>query len=169
MVADEKQEDRIQTDGASARRATRRTVRLTIIVVFLLTGFTAGGFNMLIMGDAPAAPFAVGGLVFQLSVLGLLGAALRIRSSLSGDTISRRAITSARSMLMGIRAFLLFALIGLTIHSLVRLTIFSDRWTVLTAAIVGALLWLLRRGLRVVRDAWDAALASPGTGSNSPT
>lgn len=132
-------------DPESMRRGARRSVFVGVILLILLTGFTVGGASILAAGELPGLPFTVGGAVAQLSVVSLNVAALRVRSSLDGRTVSRVAVHTARRVLAISYAVLLLTTGGLVSYALLRVA-FGDLATLLTTAIISVPLWLLLRG-----------------------
>lgn len=141
-------------DPAGMRRGAWRSARAGIILLILLTGFTAGGISMLQIGELPGLPFAVGGATAQLAVIAINVATLRIRSTLCGDTVSQRALLGARAIFAFTRAVLLAVMAGLAVYTLVRL-VGGDPWTLLTTAVIGVTLGLLFRGTGRLRDGVD--------------
>ncbi|RKR87385.1 hypothetical protein BDK92_1660 [Micromonospora pisi] len=135
------------SDPASSRRGAVRTVLAGIVVVVLLTGFTAGGAAMLAAGELPGLPFAVGGAVAQLAAIAIVVTVLRTRSGTGDGSISRSRVASAVAAFVLIRAVLFVTFIGLVLFSLVRVVL-GDNWSLLTAGIIGLMLFLLARGAR---------------------
>jgi hypothetical protein len=153
--------DRIRVpDPAAMRRGARRTVLATAIVLLLLTGFTAGGITMLTLGELPAVPFAVGGATAQLAAIALAVTALRVRSTLHGDTVSRPALLAAHRTFTVIRAAVLTVAAALVAYAAARL-ILGDPWTMLTTAIIGLPLGLLARGATRLRHGATTTLNQP--------
>ncbi|MEV0156722.1 hypothetical protein AB0H57_23750 [Micromonospora sp. NPDC050686] len=148
-------DDRIPLpDPAAARRGARRTVVAGIVLVILLTGFTAGGTAMLAAGELPGLPFAVGGALAQVAVIVIVLATLWARAG--GDRgISRSRVAATLRILAGLRGLLLVALIALAVHALVRL-VQGDPWTLLTGAVIALFLWLLYRGAGRIRHGWTS-------------
>ncbi|MEV4713292.1 hypothetical protein [Micromonospora sp. NPDC049374] len=138
-------------DPAAARRGARRTVLAGIVLVVLLTGFTAGGVAMLTAGEIPGLPFAVGGALAQLSVIVVVVTVLRTRAGGDGVSISRLRIASASRILDVLRRVLLVALVVLAAYAVVRFFL-GDPWTLLTGAFVALFLWLLYRGAGRIRQ-----------------
>jgi hypothetical protein len=88
---------RIQiADPTLMRRAASRMVLGLVIVLVLTTFFTAGGISLLIAGELPGLPFAVGGAIVQLALIALVVASLNIRRTVAGDTISSTTLVAAR-------------------------------------------------------------------------
>jgi hypothetical protein len=134
-------------DPALMRRATYRIIVPFIIVMVLLTFFTVGGISLVINGELPGLPFAIGGAIAQLAVLVLVGTVLRVRLTLNGDTISTSAVTAAGRTVRLVRRALRAAVAALLLYALVRAAI-GDRWTLLTAAIISVALWTIAVGTR---------------------
>ncbi len=142
------------------RRGAWRTVLAGIVVLVLLTGFTAGGISMLLIGELPGLPFAVGGAAAQLAAIVISVTALRVRATLVQDTVSRHALQAAHRAYSMLRLTLLMVIVVLALYAIVRL-VTGDPWTVLTAAIIGVVLWLLLRGSKRLRDGASAMLHHP--------
>jgi hypothetical protein len=176
MPREARRNDRIHIPNVDfMRQGAWRAVFAGTIVFLLVGGFTVGGISMVAAGEMPGLPFAVGGLVLQLSVIVMLSAVFRVRSSLDGDTVSRRAMTGAGNMHTGLGILLLCTLIGLALYSMVRFLLIEDPWTALTTLIIGVPLaltqvatGLLRRGLKTRLAGGDPLiyrpLAAPGYG-----
>ncbi|MBY8874266.1 hypothetical protein K7640_20765 [Micromonospora sp. PLK6-60] len=140
-------------DPAAARRGARRTVLAGLVLVVLLTGFTAGGAAMLAAGELPGLPFAVGGALAQLAVVVIVLATLWARAGGDGRSISRSRVAATLRILAGLRGVLLVALLALAAYALVRL-VQGDPWTLLTGAVIALFLWLLFRGAGRIRRHW---------------
>ncbi|MBF9134376.1 hypothetical protein I0C86_36425 [Plantactinospora sp. S1510] len=144
--------DRVRVpDARRMRQGAWRVARAAVIVIVLLMFFSAGGIAMLVAGEAPALPFAVGGVVAQLSVVALVVGVLRVRVTLVGDTVARTALVAARRLFATVRVVLLVTVALLVGYAVVRL-VTGDPWTLLTTGIVGSVLWLLALGLGRLRD-----------------
>ncbi|WP_222622274.1 hypothetical protein [Micromonospora endolithica] len=151
-------DDRIPlADPAKARRGARRTVFAGIVLVVLLTGFTAGGTAMLAAGEIPGLPFAVGGALAQAAVIAIVAAVLRARTGDGGRSLSRSGAAASLRILGGLRRLLLVALVALAVYALVRLVL-GDPWTLLTAAFISLFLWLLYRGAGRIRRDWTSSV-----------
>ncbi|MEH0981885.1 hypothetical protein [Micromonospora sp. CPCC 205556] len=152
-------DDRIPLpDPAAARRSARRTIWAGIVVVGLLTGFTAGGIAMLAAGETPALPFAIGGPVAQLATIALVATVLWARSGTGQAAVSRSRLVSACKALAGIRLILLVVLAGLAGLALVR-ALGGDYWTLFTASFIGLILVLLHRGTGRIRRGIEATVS----------
>ncbi|MGC5305960.1 hypothetical protein [Micromonospora zamorensis] len=121
-------------------------IRAGIVLVILLTGFTAGGIGMLRAGEIPGLPFAVGGAVAQVSVIVIVVTVLRARAGGDGRSLLRSRLVSASHLLGGLRRALLVALVALALYALVRVVL-GDRWTLLTSAFIALFFWLIYRGV----------------------
>jgi hypothetical protein len=148
-------------DVTLMRRATYRMIIPFIVVMFLLTFFTAGGTSMLINGELPGLPFAIGGAIAQLAVLTLVIAVLRVRLTLSGDTISATALAAASRITRLTRRALLATIAGLLLYALIR-AVLGDPWTLLTAAIISIALWTTAIGARRLAGGYQERLLASG-------
>ncbi len=138
-------------DTAAMRRSPWRLIRATVIVLVLLTFFTAGGISIVRAGELPGLPFAIGGAIAQLTVIVFFVATLRVRATLDGDTVSRRAVTAARRTVAALRVTLWITIVGLTAYGLVR-ALQGDGWTLLPTLIIDVMLWLLAKGMTRLRN-----------------
>jgi hypothetical protein len=130
-----------------------------IIVMFLLTFFTAGGVSMLTAGELPGLPFAVGGAIAQFAILTLIVAVLQVRLTLAGDTISATALAAASRTARLIRRIVLVAIVGLFIYGLVRVVL-GDPWTLLAAALVSVVLGTVAVGAQRLGTRYQARLSA---------
>lgn len=147
-------------DPALMRRAGTRMVIALVIVLVLATFFTAGGVSLTAAGELPGLPLAIGGAVVQLALVIIVVAVIRIRRTLTGQTIARSALTSARRTAIFVRRLALAAIAGLLAYALVRV-ILGDRWTLLTAVFISIPLWVVATGARRLRIAYDHSLSQP--------
>ncbi|WP_410815060.1 hypothetical protein [Micromonospora sp. 067-2] len=131
-------------DPAAARRSARRSIWIGTLVFLGLTGFTASGTAMVIAGELPGLPFAIGGATAQIAVAVIVGTLIYTRSGESAGLLRRR-LASAGRIYRRLWWALLAVLVALAAYALVRL-IMGDPWTLLTAGIIGVLLALLLRG-----------------------
>ncbi|MFC6016477.1 hypothetical protein ACFP2T_09725 [Plantactinospora solaniradicis] len=153
--------DRVRVaDVGRMRQGAWRMVGAAVVVLALLTFFSAGGTALLVAGEAPGLPFAVGGLVTQLSVIALVVGVLRVRATLVGDSVARTAVAATRRLLAVIRIVLLVTVALLVGYAVVRL-VAGDPWALLTTGIVGLVLWMLAGGVKRIRDGMDDAAADP--------
>jgi hypothetical protein len=153
--------DRVRVpDVRRMRRGAWRMVLAALILLALLMFFTAGGTALLVAGEAPGLPFAVGGLVMQLSVVALVVGVLRVRATLVGDTVARTVMVANRRLFAAIRVVLLVTIALLVGYALVRLAL-GDPWALLTTGIVGVVLWMLARGMARLRHGIDDAPMVP--------
>jgi hypothetical protein len=146
-------------DVAAVRRSPGRLIRSAIVVLILLTFFTAGGISLVRAGELPGLPFAIGGAIAQLAVIVFLVTTLRVRATLTGDTVSRQAMSSARRTFAVMRVGLFIVVAGLLVYAIVR-AVQGDGWTLVPTLIVSAVLWLLARGMARLRTGLENALAS---------
>jgi hypothetical protein len=140
------------------RRAATRTVLGLVVVLVLTTFFTAGGVSLLAAGQLPGLPLAVGGAVLQLTLIVVVIAVLRVRSTLDGHTVARSALVAARRTAVAVRRTALLTLAALLLYGLVRL-VFGDRATLVTSALIGIALWTLSVGANRLRKAQDQSVS----------
>lgn len=144
-------------DPAGMRRGARRAIRAGIIVLVLLCGFTVGGIAMLRAGELPGLPFAAGGATAQLAVLLIVFASVRVRATLTGDTIASRSLVSSRRIIQATGWLLLVVTAGLGVYAVIRAAL-GDPWTLLTAAIIAFILIALYIGTRRLKSGTDTLI-----------
>jgi membrane protein implicated in regulation of membrane protease activity len=147
-------------DPGLMRHAFRRMVVALVLLLILTAFFTAGGIAVVVSGELPGLPLAVGGAVLMLSAVVLVVAVFRVRRTLDGRTISRSALLAARRTAALIRRTAVLTVLVLLLFGLVRLA-FDDRWSLATAALMSVGLWLLARGSKNLGKAQDQTLAQP--------
>jgi hypothetical protein len=127
-------------DPALMRRSTSRILVALIAFLLLSSFFTVGGISLVAAGELPGLPLAVGGAVVQLAVLAIVLAGLRVRSTLTGGTVSRVAVSAALRTLTIVRIGTVTTIFAAMLYAIAR-AIVGDRWTLLTAAIMAIILW----------------------------
>jgi len=132
-------------------------VTAMVLVLILTAPLTVGGISLAAQGELPGLPLAVGGAVLQICCLVLVVATLRIRRTLDGRTIARSALLTARRAATWVRRTALATLLALLLFGLARLA-FDDRWSLLTAFIMGVGLLVLATGSKNLGKAQDRTL-----------
>jgi hypothetical protein len=145
-------------DPVLMRRAGNRMVIAMVMILILTLPFTVGGISLLIAGELPGLPLAVGGFVLEICSIVLVAASLRVRRTLDGQTIARPALLAARRVAGGVRRTAVVTILALILFGLIR-SAFGDGWSLLTAAILSIGLFLLARGTKTMGKAQDRALA----------
>jgi hypothetical protein len=128
-----------------------------VIMLILTTFFTAGGVSLLVAGELPGLPFAVGGAVLQIAAIALVVATWHVRRTLDGRTVARSSLLTARRAAGWVRRITLATLIALLGYGVIRLTL-GDPWSLVTACVISIGLFLLARGGKNMGLAQDQAL-----------
>jgi len=134
-------------------------VRTLVIALVLTSFFTFGGISLVTAGEVAGLPFAVGGAVLQIAAVALVGAARGVSRSLESQTVARPAMVAARRRVAVIRRVALGTVIVLFLYGVTRLVL-GDPWSLVTAALIGFVLFLFANGIRATLKAHDQALAS---------
>ncbi|MEU8606419.1 hypothetical protein AB0C29_00195 [Actinoplanes sp. NPDC048791] len=133
-----------------------------VIIVVLTTFFTAGGISLITAGELPGLPLAVGGAVIQIGAIVLLIATRHVRRTLTGQTIARSSLMTARQTSGWVRRIALATIVVLIVYGLIRLTL-GDPWSLLTAGIIGVGLFLVGNASKNIGLAQSEALNGQGT------
>jgi len=150
--------DRVHVaDPALMRRAGRRMAFALVMVLILTTFFTVGGISLLVAGELPALPFAVGGAVLEIAAIVLVVATLRVRRTLDSETVARSSLLTARRTAGWVRRITLVTALVLIAYGIVRVVV-GDPWSLLTAGIISVALLLLARGAKAMRLAQGRVL-----------
>ncbi|GAA3344165.1 hypothetical protein GCM10020358_46300 [Amorphoplanes nipponensis] len=150
--------DRVHVpDPALMRRAGRRMTVALVILLILTTVLTVGGISLLVAGELAGLPLAVGGAVLEVAAVVLVVTTLRIRRTLNAQTVARSALLTASRTAGRVRLVVLVTLLALVAYGVARL-LAGDRWSLVTAGIIGIGLFLLARGSKAMRVAQDQAL-----------
>ena len=146
------------SDPAFMRRAGRRMTISLVFVLILCTLFTVGGITLVVNGELPGLPFAVGGAVLQIGFIIIVVATLRVHRTLAGATIARSALLTARRVSAGIRRIAWATIVALILFGLVRLALVDDPWSIGTAGLISIALVLLASGSKKIGRAQDRSL-----------
>ena len=144
-------------DPALMRRAATRMTVAVVIVLVLTTFFTAGGISLLIAGELPGLPLAIGGAVLQIAAIALVVATWRVRRTLDAQTVARSALQTARLTSGWVRRITLTTLFALLGYGVIRLAL-GDPWSLVTACVISIGLFLLARGSKAIGLAQEQAL-----------
>lgn len=155
--------DRVHVpDPALMRRAGRRMAYALVMLLILTTFFTVGGISLLVAGELPGLPFAVGGAVLAIAAIVLVVATVRVRRTLEGQTVARSSLLTARRTAGWVRRITLATAAALIVYGIVRVFV-GDPWSLLTAGIISVALLLLARGSKAMRVAQSRQLDPQST------
>jgi membrane protein implicated in regulation of membrane protease activity len=87
--------------------------------MILVTPLTVWGITLLAAGELPGLPLAVGGAVLEVAAVVLTAAALRVRRTLSQETVSRDSLLAGRRVAGRVRLASLVTLLGLVVFGFV--------------------------------------------------
>ena len=147
--------DRVHVpDPTLMRRATRRMTISLVFLLILTMFFSVGGMSLVVAGELPGLPFAVGGAVLQIGAIALVIATWNVRRTLNGQTVARSSLLTARRISGWVRRITPGDNLGA--HR-VRLAL-DDAFSLVTAGIISIGLFLLARGSKTIGLAQDQSL-----------
>ena len=155
-------ENRVRVpDPTLMRRAGNRVVVATIAILILATPLIVWGMTLLVAGELPGLPLAVGGAALGVGAVVLASATLRVRRTLDHDTVSRETMRAARRVIGLVRTALLLTLLLLVVFGIARV-LAGEWWSLLIALLVGVVVYLLARGAGSIAKAQDRSLSDIG-------
>ncbi len=140
------------------RRATKRMTIALVFLLILTTFFTVGGISLVAAGELSGLPFAVGGVVLQVSAIALVIATWNIRRALDGQSVARASLLTARRASIWVRRVTLATIVALIGYGIVR-TALGDPLSLVTACIIGIGLLFLARGSKTIGLAQEQSLS----------
>jgi hypothetical protein len=153
-------------DPALIRRAGNRMIAALVAILALATPLTIWGIVLTVAGEWAGVPLAVGGLVLAIAAITLTLSTLQIRGSLVRDSVSRESLLRARRTTRNVRRACLATLLGLLADGLIR-GLVGEWWSMLTALVMGLVLFILATGTTNMAKAQDGSLSTIGQDFNN--
>jgi hypothetical protein len=129
----------------------------TIVILILAVLLTSWGITLLVAGELPGLPLAVGGVVLGIAAIVLTTSAARVRRTLDHDTVSRESILEAQRVSQAVRSAILVTMAALAIFGVFR--VLAGEWSLLISLLVCAVLYLLARGAGATAKAQAQSIA----------